>query len=696
MGRKNKRNKKKTGRAGRHSQEKLRAKRKSSQPGKKQPRGKKGVQKNKPQAKGRPESADQKLPVVVAGEMAEEKPVVTTFSSKLEEVIAQSEEKKKLFGGKVILLAAPANYLTRRWKSFCRHLRAGLKKFVIIMLVLLLLAAGLVGIEAFAHDRVFPRVALAGVDYGFYEISRARDHVEKSLREFETGALNFVFGEKSVEIPLAELSVQYDHQATLDALPYFRFRQYGTIDLLLAAAWGAELRPIFKKDDRHIFDLVERKLELNSARAQSAALLLDEEGVLTIIPEREGIVVDQADLQEQLAERLTTFDSAPLVLETLRELPEVTAADLEKQLPDLQLKLENRIEIKHAGKNWQFRPLDHLGQITFRKQNDQIVITMTPALIEEYFRGEVFGQVEKPVSHLKIFYDEQDKIIFEGKALNGDAVNVEKFINDLEMAVNSLDNEVELLVEEQRAEVEVDERLQTLGIRELIGTGHTAFAGSPSNRRHNIATGMAKFNGLLIPPGATFSFNDNLGEVDGSTGYKLELVIKAEGTVPEYGGGICQVSSTMFKAALFSGLPIVERSPHSYAVGYYAQVDGYGLDSTIYPGVKDLKFTNDTPAHMLIQTFVEGDQAYINFFGSSDGRQVRLENYWRGNYRGAGGTQLIPTTTLPPGARKQIESAHGGFDASWDRIIVRDGVETVEKIYSVYRATSNRILVGQE
>lgn len=683
MGRKKKRNKKKARRQGGQSLSPSAGKR----------HGRKGGGAHK-QPAGQKAATPEQRAVTVA---AEQKPAtVTTFSDKLEEVIAQTEEKKKLFGGKVILLAAPATYMTRRWNSFCKHFRAGLKKFALILLVLLMLAAGMVGLEAFAHDRVFPRVALAGKDYSFYEISRARAEIEDSLKNFEAGSLTFVYGDQEVQIPLADLSVQYDHEATLSSLPYFQFRRRGSLDLLLGAVWGANLQPIFHKDDRRVFDLVEEKLALTSARAQSALLRLNEEKQLTILPEREGVIIDQAALQASLGASLGRLDQTALTVETLRELPEVTAADLEKHLPDLQLKLENSIGIRYGEQDWSFRPLDHLEEITFRKQNDQIVITISPSFVDAYFRPEVFAAVEKPVSHLKIFYDQNDQIVFEGKALNGEAVNTDKFINDLEMAVNSLDQEVELLVEEQQAALDIDPRLQELGIRELIGTGHTAFAGSPGNRRHNITTGMSKFNGLLIPPGATFSFNENLGEVDGSTGYKLELVIKAEGTVPEYGGGICQVSSTMFKAALFSGLPIVERSPHSYAVSYYAQIDGYGLDSTIYPGVKDLKFQNDTPSNLLIQTFVEGNDAYINFFGTSDGRQVRLENYWRGNYRGAGGTVLIPTTTLPPGARKQIESAHGGFDASWDRIISKDGVETVEKIYSVYRATSNRILVGQE
>jgi vancomycin resistance protein YoaR len=79
-----------------------------------------------------------------------------------------------------------------------------------------------------------------------------------------------------------------------------------------------------------------------------------------------------------------------------------------------------------------------------------------------------------------------------------------------------------------------------------------------------------------------------------------ELVIKKEGTVPEFGGGLCQVSSTAFRAAMNGGLPITQRRNHAYAVQYYAP---QGTDATIYPGVVDLKFINDTPGDILIWAF---------------------------------------------------------------------------------------------
>ncbi len=162
----------------------------------------------------------------------------------------------------------------------------------------------------------------------------------------------------------------------------------------------------------------------------------------------------------------------------------------------------------------------------------------------------------------------------------------------------------------------------SLGIVELIGEGVTDFKGSPKNRVHNFTRGMEQFHGLLIKPGEEFSFVEHLGEVDGEHGYLPELVIKNNETIPEFGGGICQVSSTMFRAALYSGLPITERRNHAYAVGYYKPI---GMDATIYIPKPDLKFRNDTPGHILIQGKIEGTKFIFQFYGTSDGRKTEID-----------------------------------------------------------------------
>lgn len=163
--------------------------------------------------------------------------------------------------------------------------------------------------------------------------------------------------------------------------------------------------------------------------------------------------------------------------------------------------------------------------------------------------------------------------------------------------------------------------LDKYGIEELIGRGTSNFRGSPKNRIHNINVGASKFNGVLIKPGEEFSFVKTLGPVDKSTGYLPELVIKVDKTIPEYGGGMCQVSTTCFRAALNAGLKITARTNHAYPVQYYAP---QGTDATVYIPNPDLRFMNDTPGYILMQTHIEGTQLAFDFYGTSDGRQAKL------------------------------------------------------------------------
>lgn len=161
-----------------------------------------------------------------------------------------------------------------------------------------------------------------------------------------------------------------------------------------------------------------------------------------------------------------------------------------------------------------------------------------------------------------------------------------------------------------------------MGITTLIGEGKSNFKGSPRNRIHNINAALKRFDGVLIKPGEEFSFVSTLGEVDEDHGYLPELVIKRGKTEPEFGGGICQVSTTVFRAAIYSGLEITARRNHAYPVSYY---NPQGMDSTIYIPKPDLRFKNNTPGYILIQSSVEGSELTFSFYGTDDGRKVEVE-----------------------------------------------------------------------
>jgi vancomycin resistance protein YoaR len=196
---------------------------------------------------------------------------------------------------------------------------------------------------------------------------------------------------------------------------------------------------------------------------------------------------------------------------------------------------------------------------------------------------------------------------------------------DQSAAINSIFNavthsgasrELTLKAKVQKAAVNED-NLASLGISDQISEGKTFFPGSTSARMTNVRVGAVRFNDVLLSPGQVFSFGQILGDVGPSEGYLPELVILGNHEEKQYGGGLCQVASTAFRAALLGGLPIVERHNHSFAVSYYTAPYGVpGVDATIFYPQVDFKFRNDTGHYILIQTAMQGTSLTFDFYGT--------------------------------------------------------------------------------
>ena len=221
---------------------------------------------------------------------------------------------------------------------------------------------------------------------------------------------------------------------------------------------------------------------------------------------------------------------------------------------------------------------------------------------------------------------------------------------------------------------------EELGILEKVAVGESYFSGSSSARDRNIQIGASKFDGVVVGPGETFSFNEFLGEVTPAEGYDESYVIVGNRTVPGVGGGICQVATTAFRAAFYGGYEIVERWPHAYRVGYY-ELGGYGpgFDATIYSPLVDFRFVNDTASHLLIQTEVDSDQSRLRFvfYGTDDGRVVEQIGPDWGEPEPAGPPIYEYDPDMPAGEVERLESAHEGLTATLERVVETAEGETL-------------------
>jgi vancomycin resistance protein YoaR len=224
------------------------------------------------------------------------------------------------------------------------------------------------------------------------------------------------------------------------------------------------------------------------------------------------------------------------------------------------------------------------------------------------------------------------------------------------------------------------EDVNNLGIKELLGRGTSHFRGSIASRIYNIKLAAGRINGALVKPGDTFSFVNTLGDVSKLTGYQQAYIIQEGRTILGDGGGVCQVSTTFFRAALAAGLPILERRAHSYRVGYYEQDSPPGFDATVYYPTTDLKVKNDTPGHILIQSYVDTKTSLLVFeiYGTQDGRVTTTTKPKISDQIEPPPDLYQDDPTLPAGTVKQIDYRAWGAKVVFSYTVTRAG-ETIYK-----------------
>jgi vancomycin resistance protein YoaR len=232
------------------------------------------------------------------------------------------------------------------------------------------------------------------------------------------------------------------------------------------------------------------------------------------------------------------------------------------------------------------------------------------------------------------------------------------------------------------------DKVNKLGIKELIGTGNSLFYHSIPGRVFNVNLAAKRLNGILVAPGETFSFDKALGDISAFSGYKQAYIIQNGRTILGDGGGVCQVSTTFFRAILNAGLPVVERHAHAYRVGYYEQDSPPGIDATVYSPTVDLKFKNDTSNYILIQSQVDLDNLSLNFslYGTKDGREVSMTTPVVTNQTPPPPDLYQDDPTLPVGVVQQTDFAAWGADVYFTRTVTKnDQVIIYDKFVSNFQ-----------
>lgn len=454
----------------------------------------------------------------------------------------------------------------------------------------------------------------------------------------------------------------------------------------------------FVLDEQALQERLQREFQEIETPSKDAFLEYDTSiNRFVIQPEEEGKVFDYTSAFSDLRTNILRLRYEPVMLRMKDIEPMYAQKDLLSIIEEAN-KISEKLPVHLVSqeKTWTLQKSDIAPWFVSEVVNGNIQLA---------FRSEkalpFFSEIEKEVGvtpkNAK-FQLEGEKVKEFQPSTSGKGVDVDASLQKIltELQKETEEENIELVLKDIPPLIE-SSAVNNLGIRELLGVGYSNFKGSPKNRRHNIQVGSQSVHGTLIAPEEEFSLLNVLGEIDGSTGYLPELVIKGNRTIPEYGGGLCQVGTTSFRAAMAAGLPVLERQNHSYSVSYYLEDGLPGTDATIYPPHPDFRFLNDTGNYVLFQTRIEGDNLYYELWGTKDGRVANRTKPEVWDVISPPATKIIETTDLAPGKKKCTEKAHKGMKAKFDYLVkYASGEEKKQSFYSNYRAWQEVCLLGVE
>ncbi|MFA6537311.1 MAG: VanW family protein [Patescibacteria group bacterium] len=582
--------------------------------------------------------------------------------------------------------------------------------FCLIFIGIITLTAG--GLAYQYKNKIYPGIKISGLKVGGLTTEQADKILHGQFKQIYGNG--FVFSYENNEKIIANDNIlKLDAEGTIDSA--FALGHEGSF---LKRHWQVLLFPIFKKNInfKYSFDKEILKSKISEAFSIYEKPAQSSEPIITIInakektfslnfsKEKTGELFYVKGGIQAIENSLPVFNNPKIELSKQIDYPTITQNEAEQRTDEIRRIMKNEeITFFYEDQSWPISWETIPNWLVLTKNENILKVTFKDKMLQEFLEA-ISQEINRPATDAKLNIKD-NKVIEFSASQNGQELDIERSKEQiLKDIFEENKNASELIVKETEPKISV-EKTNDLGIKDLLGTGISNFAGSPSNRRHNIGIGTATLNGILLKPGEEFSLVKSLGEIDSQNGYLPELVIKKEGTVPEYGGGLCQVATTIFRGVLDSGLKITSRRNHSYRVVYYEPA---GTDATIYNPTPDFKFINDTANHILIQTKLSGDNLYYQIWGTADGRKIRFEGLNTVadikdlkpkifNITNPGPALEVITTALKPGERRQTEKSHAGADAEFTRYIQKiDQPEEKEIFSSHYIPWRAVFMVGQE
>jgi len=574
--------------------------------------------------------------------------------------------------------------------------------FFVFVIVAALLIGPILAYELIYQDKIYAGVYIDGIYVGGLTQQQAIDKLNQHLDIISAQGLDFIYKSEKLNIGFLIVSPE-DPDLAFNLLNLENEKMvghaysYGRTESWLTNGITQFQAILDKKvidleyvlNEAELRAILEDKFMSFEDPGQNAIIKFTNDKDYEITAEKAGFVIDYDQAIKDLRNELNFISINTVHLKTKKSLPKVTKqeAELGRNLLNGYLNIE-ALYLQYEDESWEIKNEEFKNWLEFAKDesNKTIIVFNEEKLVSKL--QEIAAEINIAPQNAKFTFADNKVEEFEphknGLELDIDQnmvlINEQFFILKpviTEEEEEAEQNMIDLIVNESEPEV-LTADVNNYGIKEIIGVGESDFSGSSSNRIGNIRNAARILHGTLIEPDKEFSLVDAVGEVNAATGFFPEYVIKGDRTIKEYGGGLCQIATTTFRVAMYAGLPITERKPHSYIVSYYKPI---GFDAAIYGPHPDVRFINDTGHYILLQTEIDGTRLIFTFWGQSDGRQVEITEPEVYNWRGAPPAKLIENPNLAPGEKKLLEYSKSGADAHFYRYITRPGQEKEEEIW---------------
>lgn len=517
--------------------------------------------------------------------------------------------------------------------------------------VLLLLAIGLFAFRALYSDRIYPTVVVGDVNVGGMTPIEATQQLTARANQLETSTIAFRYGNQVWTPTLSEIGASMDLQSSLaDAQALGR-----TGDAVQRLAFTGDLLqqnqvvPLATSINHRVlnawFDQVDR--DINQFAVNAAVVVNGTE--ITISPDVDGTIVDREAATARIMAALATLEPFNADLPITVDIPEIRAADLTAVKHDVEVAIATPIRVIFENRSWTVdgETLAQFATAETVLERGQPVAKLSLDInaLAAHLRAEYAPLVNRKPIDARVGWN--DGLVSLDDSTTGIELRATAFAEALEESFLNGHQLVNVPVVEVRPTIDTD-NLGALGITELLGRGDSTFHNGTWARDQNIHVATSLLNGALVPPGGTFSFNGAIGEITSDKGYQVADVIMNATVGRDIGGGVCQVSTTVFRAALMAGMPISEWWHHSFRLpgyegvtwpaGYDASILQSGSDPSAW---SDFKFENYTGSWLLVESWVSGSSNVVNIYGTSDGRAVEFQWWGIADGRNTGFTRTI-------------------------------------------------------